>query len=76
MGDYEGKASAFLESMLGYHPYITEILTSNHELVIGQCQAVSLTGAVASKRVTEAHKGFLSVVRNHAKECKGRRKLN
>ena len=35
-----------------------------------------MTGAVASKRVTEAPKGFLSLVRNQAKECKGRRKLN
>ena len=32
--------------------------------------------AVASKRVTEAPKGFLSADRNRAKECKGRRKLN
>ena len=35
-----------------------------------------MTGAVASKRVTEAPKGFLSTDRNRAKECKGRRKLN
>ena len=36
----------------------------------------SLTGAVASKKVTEAFKGYLSTDRNRAKECKGRRKLN
>ena len=35
-----------------------------------------MTGAVASKRVTEARKGFLGADRNRAKECKGRRKLN
>ena len=35
-----------------------------------------MTGAVATKRVTEARKGFLSADRNRAKECKGRRKLN
>lgn len=35
-----------------------------------------MTGAVASKRVTEAPKGFLGADRNRAKECKGRRKLN
>ena len=34
-----------------------------------------MTGAVASKRVTEAPKGFLSADRNRAKESKGRRKL-
>ena len=30
----------------------------------------SLTGAVASKKVTEALKGWLSMVGNHALECK------
>ena len=69
-------APAVLESMLGYYPYFAEILTIGHKLARGQCQAGSLTGAVASKRVTEAPKGFLSMDRNHAKECKGRRKLN
>ena len=33
----------------------------------------SLTGAVASKRVTEALKVHLGAVRNRMKECKGRR---
>ena len=42
-------------------------------LVDGQCQVGSLTGAVASKRVTEALKVHLSAVRNRMKECKGRR---
>ena len=36
----------------------------------GQCQVGSLTGAVASKRVTEAFKGSLSMDGNHAIECK------
>ena len=45
-------------------------------LVGGHCQVGSLTGAVASKRVTEAPKGSLSADRNRAKECKGRRELN
>ena len=45
-------------------------------LVMGHCQVGSLTGAVASKRVTEASKGSLSADRNRAKECKGRRELN
>ena len=42
----------------------------------GQCQSGSLTGAVASQRVTEAPKGSLSADRNRTKECKGRRELN
>ena len=35
--------------------------------VDGQCQVGSLTGAVASKRVTEALKGWLSADGNRAK---------
>jgi hypothetical protein len=34
--------------------------------VLGHCQAGSLTGAVASQRVTEAPKGSLSTVGNRA----------
>ena len=30
-----------------------------------------MTGAVASKRVTEAPKGLLRMVGNHSLECKG-----
>ncbi len=41
-------------------------------LVGGHCQVGSLTGAVASKRVTEALKGSLSMDGNHALECKRR----
>ena len=33
----------------------------------GHCVVGSLTGVVASKRVTEARKGALSMVGNHAK---------
>ena len=47
-----------------------EILTICRKPARGQCQAGSLTGAVASKRVTEARKGFLSTDRNRARECK------
>ena len=42
-------------------------LTSNHYLVQGQCLVGSLTGAVASQRVTEAPKGSLRMVGNHSK---------
>ena len=65
-----------VESTLGYHPLIAGILTRGRKPARGHCQVGSLTGAVASKRVTEASKGFLSADRNRAKECKGRRKLN
>ena len=59
------------ESTLGYHPFNTGILTIIGNPVIGQYQVGSLTGAVASQRVTEAPKGLLSMVGNHALECKG-----
>ena len=65
-----------MEPLLGYHPCSIGFLTSRRDPAVGQCQAGSLTGAVASQNVTEARKGFLSADRNRAKECKGRRKLN
>ena len=36
----------------------------------GQCQSGSLTGAVASQRVTEAPKGSLRMDGNHSKSAK------
>ena len=36
---------------------------------MGQCQAGSLTGAVASERVSEALKGSLRMVGNHSKSA-------
>ena len=38
--------------------------------VEGHCQAGSLTGAVASKKVTEARKGTLSTVGNRAQSVR------
>ena len=55
---------------MGYHPSIAGILTVSHKLVNGQCQVGSLTGAVASQRVTEAPKGSLRMVGNHSKSVK------
>ena len=40
------------------------------ELATGQCQVGSLTGAVASQRVTEAPKSSLRMVGNHSKSVK------
>ena len=60
-----------MESLLGYHPFNIEILTLHRYPVGGHCQVGSLTGAVASERVTEAPKGLLSTVGNRAIECKG-----
>ena len=53
------------EPLLGYHPCGIGFLTCAREPGGGQCQAGSLTGAVASERVSEALKGSLIMVGNH-----------
>ena len=58
------------EPLLGYHPYNTGFLTCRREPVKGQCLAGSLTGAVASERVSEALKGSLRMVGNHSQSAK------
>ena len=58
------------ESMLGYHPCSIGFLTSRRDPAVGQCQTGSLTGAVASERVSEALKGSLRMVGNHSKSAK------
>ena len=60
MGDEEVGTPVSAESPLGYHPCNVEVLTVRRDPVSGQCLAGSLTGAVASQRVTEAPKGSLS----------------
>ena len=74
MGDKETCTPVYEESALGYHSCVTGVLTWYREQVRGECQVGSLTGAVASQRVTEAHKGTLRMVGNHsasanAEEC-------
>ena len=55
---------------MGYHPCNIGFLTSRRDPAVGQCQAGSLTGAVASERVSEALKGSLRMVGNHLKSAK------
>ena len=69
MGDDESGISVSEESLLGYHSYSIGILTECHDLVPGPWQVGSLTGAVASKKVTEAFKGYLSTDGNRAKSA-------
>ena len=59
-----------LEPVLGYHPCSIGFLTCGRKPAGGQCQAGSLTGAVASERVSEALKGPLRMVGNHPKSAK------
>ena len=58
-----------MESMLGYHPCSIGFLTSSRDPAGGQCQVGSLTGAVASERVSEALgvSEWLETIRRSAK---------
>ena len=58
------------EPLLGYHPCSIGFLTCRRKPAGGQCQVGSLTGAVASERVSEALKGSLRMVGNHSKSAK------
>ena len=64
MGDFEAWTPVQVESSLKYHSGRSGYLTSVHYLDQGQCLVGSLTGAVASQKVTEAPKGSLSLVGN------------
>ena len=58
-----------------YHSGNVRFLTLYHYLVKEQFQAGSLTGAVASKKVTEAHKGSLRLVGNQPQSVKAQGSL-
>ena len=60
---------------MGYHSWDIGILTCDMNLVGGHCQVGSLTGAVASKRVTEAFKAWLSADGNRAKSINAEARL-
>ena len=64
------RTPVFMEPLLGYHPCNTGFLTCRRNPAEGQCQAGSLTGAVASERVSEALKGSLRMVGNHSQSAK------
>ena len=70
MGDIEVRTQVLAESPLGYHPCNVEILTACREPASGHCQVGSLTGAVASQKVTEAPKGSLSANGNRTQSVK------
>ena len=66
----EAATPVAVEPPLGYHPCGIGFLTCAHDLGGGQCQVGSLTGAVASERVSEALKGSLRMVGNHPESAK------
>ena len=55
-----------------YRSHLGGVLTPSRHPAAGQCQGVSLTGAVSSQTVTEEFEGTLSAVGNRAIERKGR----
>ena len=59
-----------VEPMLGYLPCDTGFLTMIRDPDLGQCLVGSLTGAVASERVSEALKGSLRMDGNHSQSAK------
>ena len=60
---------------MGYYPRCMNTLTLAGNHGGRQCQVGSLTGAVASQKVTEAPKGSLSMVGNHAQSVKAQASL-
>ena len=66
MGPDEAQALAWAEGPVKYHPGLCGALTAVSTPHTGPWQAGSLTGAVASQKVTEAPKGSLSTVGNRA----------
>ncbi len=60
----------FVESPLKYHPLCFSVLTLIRDPDRGQCLVGSLTGAVASQRVTEAREGSLRLIGNQPQSAK------
>ncbi len=66
MGGFEVGIPVLMEPTLKYHPDRFGNLTYTREPGGGHCLMGSLTGAVASQKVTEAREVPLSVIGNHA----------
>jgi hypothetical protein len=66
VGGYEAGIPVLAEPTLKYHPDRFGNLTYTREPGGGHCLVGSLTGAVASQKVTEARDGSLSPIGNRA----------
>ena len=75
MGDCEAGTPVSVESPLKYHSGRIGCLTSVRDPDQGQCLVGSLTGAVASQKVTEALKGSLSLVGNQVSSARAQGSL-
>ncbi len=76
MGGVEIFLVGNMEPMVRYHSGKARILTYSRYPGERQFQVGSLTGAVASKKVTEARKGSLSTLGNRASSVKAIRELD
>ena len=70
MGGYETGTLVSVEPTLKYHPGCFGCLTWVREPDRGHCLVGSLTGAVASQRVTEAREGSLRLIGNQSLSAK------
>ena len=70
MGGGEVPLAGGAEPTLKYHSSLAFVLTGGCDIFLGQCLVGSLTGAVASQRVTEASKGSLRLVGNQPLSAK------
>ena len=75
MGGYEVGIPVSAEPTLKYHPDLFGTLTYTRQPGGGHCLVGSLTGAVASQRVTEARDGSLSLIGNQASSVKAQGSL-
>jgi hypothetical protein len=66
VGGFDVGIPVSMEPTLKYHPDSFGELTYTREPGGGHCLMGSLTGAVASQKVTEAREVPLSVIGNHA----------
>ena len=76
MGGFEAGILVPVEPPLKYHPVLFGFLTGIRYPDAGQCLVGSLTGAVASQKVTEAREGSPQADWKPAGECNGTRELN
>ena len=70
MGLFEAGPLGSVERPVKYHPYSTGVLTEARNPGPGQCMVGSLTGAVASQKVTEAREGSLRLIGNQPLSAK------
>ena len=75
MGACEAGTPVSVESSLKYHPGCFGCLTQARDPGRGHCLVGSLTGAVASQRVTEAPKGSLRLNGNQPESVKAQGSL-